>query len=369
MTGRDPQPETPGVSPARLSALSLQEFRCFESAGLEAVAGVNLITGRNASGKTSLLEAIYLLGRGRSFRVPRLSALVRHGAAEAVVFGQVGAGDERRRLGIRLGAAGTEVHVDGRSGQPIAQLAAAFPVQLIDPQVHDLVQGGPGERRRFLDWGVFHVKHEFLPAWQRYRRALQQRNAAIRAGAGPGQLAAWDQELAPAGETVDRLRREYVDGLSPKISEYAAKMLLNDVKIVYQAGYSEAGGLAEALRSAVDRDRAAGSTQLGPHRAELRIEAGGQPARHRLSRGQQKALAASLVLAQADHLRESTGRAPVLLIDEPAAELDGERLGALLDTIAALDGQVFITALTADSLPLTPARQFHVERGEVAVLL
>ncbi len=368
MTGQRSSAE-PQSGQTLLQGLSIQQFRCLPAVELEPVAGFNLISGRNASGKTSVLEAIYLLGRGRSFRAPRLRDLVRSGAAQATVFGRVAEADRRRRLGIRVRGDGTEVHVDGRAGQPLAALAAAFPVQLIDPQVHDLVQGSPGDRRRFLDWGVFHVKHEFLPAWQRYRRALQQRNTALRRGADSRQVTAWDHELATAGDEVGQLRQQYLRDLAPKISEYAEKMQLKDIKVTYQPGFSETATLAEVLSTSLDRDQAAGSTQAGPHRAELRIEAGGQAARHRLSRGQQKALGASLVLAQADQLRSATARAPVLLVDEPAAELDQERLAALLSAIDALDVQVFITALQPDSLPLEPARRFHVERGEVVVLL
>ena len=352
-----------------LRKVRLENLRCIEQAELQPADGLNLIIGSNGAGKTSVLEAIYLLGRGRSFRTPRLGSLIRTGEADAIVYGELDDDAQPHRIGLRVASQKTELHIDGESGGAISDLAAALPVQLIDPQVHDLIQGGPGERRRFLDWGVFHVKHDFLASWRRYRRAQQQRNTALRQGASPAVITAWDPELIAAGAIVERLRREYLEDLMPIVADHAEKMQLKNVKITYQAGYSE-DSLAVALVANLERDMSLSATQAGPHRAELRVEVAGQAARHRLSRGQQKLLGASLVLAQVAHLTRYAHRRMVLLVDEPAAELDGEYLRGLVAAIQQLDAQVFITALRETSLPLdTEARLFHVERGEVAVLI
>ncbi|MDJ0927025.1 MAG: DNA replication/repair protein RecF [Gammaproteobacteria bacterium] len=352
-----------------LREIRIENLRCLSKAVLEPAAGLNLLIGANGSGKTSALEAIYVLGRGRSFRAPQLGPLIRTGQSQAVLFGELDEKDHPHRIGLRVESRKTELHIDGEPGAALAELVAALPVQLIDPQVHDLVQGGPGERRRFLDWGVFHVKHDFLPSWRRYRRAQQQRNTALRQGASPATVTAWDPELIAAGETVERLRREYLDELIPIFADHAAKMQLKSAKIVYLPGYSE-GSLATALASGRERDITMGATQAGPHRAELRLEVDDEQARHRLSRGQQKLLGASMVLAQVAHLTGAVDRRMVLLVDEPAAELDGEYLQSLIAAIQDIDAQVFITALRDDSLPLeSDVRLFHVERGEIGVLI
>jgi DNA replication and repair protein RecF len=290
------------------------------------------------------------------------------GQADATVFGETV--EPAGKLGIRLSGAGLEVRVDGRADGTTADLVAGLPVQLIDPAVHSLIQGGPGERRRFLDWGVFHVKHDFLPAWRKFRRALQQRNAALRSGAGGSAVAAWEPELLEGAAVVDRSRRSYVKEIEPILQAYVAKFSEIDVKLRYRKGWPDAAGLAESLAAGLDRDRTLGATQSGPHRAELDIVADGLPARHRLSRGQQKLLGAAMVLAQAECVQSVTGQRPVLLVDEPAAELDANRLEGLVNGILESGSQVFITALNPGALPLPDGHsQFHVKRGEVVALV
>jgi len=182
-------------------------FRCLAEASLEPDPAMNVIAGPNASGKTSLLEAIYYLGRGRSFRVSGNRELVQSGAGGFTLFGEIQADDRLHRAGIEIEAGKRRVRVDEENAGS-AELAALMPVQAIDPEIHNLVQGGPEFRRRFLDWGVFHVKHQFLDAWRRYQQALRQRNAALRQGEPDSSVRAWDPELAASGDEVDRLRRD-----------------------------------------------------------------------------------------------------------------------------------------------------------------
>jgi DNA replication and repair protein RecF len=351
-----------------LERLRLESFRCLPSAELAAHPSLNIIAGGNGTGKTSLLEAIYILGRGRSFRAPRLSGVIADGQDAAVVFGEIT--DPDARLGIQIARSGTEIRINGESGGTVSQLAEALPVQLIDPNVHELVQGGPGERRRFLDWGVFHVKHDFLDGWRRFRRALQQRNAALRQGASAEAVAAWEPDLLAGAAIVDQSRRDYISEISPILQRYASKFLEMTVKLNYRPGWSDGAGLAEALAVGADRDRAYGATQSGPHRAELEILMDGIPARHRLSRGQHKLLGSALILGQSDWVQQVSGKQSVLLVDEPAAELDAEHLAALLNGVTESGAQVFITALKTGALPVRVDYQgFHVERGEVSVLV
>ena len=179
-----------------------QDFRCLQSIEFEAAPNYNLVYGANASGKTSLLEALSYLGRGKSFRGAPTGSLVRHGQAEFVLVGKVLAAGRESTVGVRNGREGLEVRIDGDGQVGVAELAEALPLQVIDPAVHELVSGGPDGRRRFLDWAAFHVEHGFLAAWRRYRRALKQRNASLKQGDG---LEAWTQELVQAGERLDGL--------------------------------------------------------------------------------------------------------------------------------------------------------------------
>lgn len=346
----------------------LENFRCFTAGVLEPHPALTVLAGGNGAGKTSLLEAIYVLGRGTSFRAARAETAIRFGAEQATVFGRL-AGGPVGRLGVELSrASGLAVRVDGATAGR-AELVRALPVQALDPASHELISGAPAVRRQFVDWGVFHVEQAFLPTWQRYRRTLQQRNAALRLGADTAAWA-WDDVLVTEGRLVDQYRRAVIDHLRPLVAATGAGLLAGDLEIGYLRGWADGLELADALREARPRDLAMGSTQVGPHRADLRISHRDRRARGTASRGQEKLLAAALTLAQIRLVSGCLGRPIVLVVDEPAADLDRAHLGALLDGIQQAPVQAFITALDARALPLpAAARVFHVEHGEVRALL
>ena len=356
-----------------LGRFQIRDFRSIDAAELEFDPRCNLISGPNASGKTSLLEAIYFLARGRSFRTPRNDALIRTGAHDLLVTGRVEAESGRpTAVGIRYGRDGFEVRAGGDSLHGLAELATVWPVQAIDPEVHQLVEQGPAERRRYLDWGVFHVEPVFVSEWRRYQRALKQRNAALRAQASESEVRAWDPELLSAGESLAERRRHYFRRLQPAVATVGEQLLGAAVELSLHDGWPQGESFAEALARSWARDVERGSTQAGPHRADLTIRVGGLPARHRVSRGQQKLTAASMLIGQlrCDHAQGSPTAA--LLVDDPAAELDFAHLERLVDLLVALPGQLFVTSLDPASRSLarlSEPRRFHVERGQITRLL
>jgi DNA replication and repair protein RecF len=344
-----------------LKSLTVEGLRCFERAELEPAAGLNLIVGKNASGKTSLLEAIFLLGRGRSFRAARREAIIREGSQHARVVARLGDG---RILGVEVTRGGWTARAGGEPVLQLAQLASLLPVQLMDPEVHRLVQDGPGERRRYLDWATFHVKPGFLDTWRNYQRALRQRNAALKTRQGSAAIEPWELALAENGRVLDRLREETIVVLAEPVKQAAKRLLGAELRLEYRPGQPAGQDLAEALSSSRSRDVRAGMTQLGPHRADVALIIDDHRARGWVSRGQQKLVAAAMVLGQARLLAPLWGSQGVLLVDDPAAELDSDRCGKLLELISELPFQVFVTALEAEGLPgLSAERTFHVERG------
>ncbi len=340
-----------------------ENFRCLQDVALDASPAYNLVYGSNASGKTSLLEAVAYLGRGKSFRGAPAASLIRHGASEFTLFGIVQREGRDSRLGVRNSREGLEVRVDGDSSGGAASLAEALPLQLIDPEVHNLVSGGPEHRRRYLDWLAFHVERDFLATWRRFRRALRQRNAALKAGDG---VSAWSTEFAELGTRVDAIRRSVLARAGESLARYSGQLLGAPVRFEYRPGWPKDRSLDAAVTDAGERDRQQGSSQVGPHRADVSLHVDERQARRLVSRGQQKLLACSMILAATDVAQRALGRPLLLLLDDPAAELDQDSLERLMAGVFELESQVIATALDRHALafPTAPAL-FHVEQGRL----
>lgn len=354
-----------------LAALEIRDFRCIEHAKLDFDSRFTLITGENASGKTSLLEAIFFLSCGRSFRSPQLEALIRTGAAAFTAVGQVSSTSSPLvTLGVRGSRQGSEIRLGGQPATSFADMAESLPVQIIDPEVHRLLEDGPSHRRRFLDWGVFHVERTFVGTWRRYQRALRQRNAALKGKLHAKQVRVWDADLIEAGNLIAEQRRSYLESLAPWAAGFGQQLLGLDVQLSLQQGWSLDRTLEAALEESRNRDALRGATCVGPHRADLVVRVEGVIAKDRISRGQQKLLAASLLLAQTQLRATSGGTSTALLIDDPAAELDVDNLQRLLSVVVQIPAQLIVTALDESRLGLNLAgRTFHVEQGKVRPML
>lgn len=350
-----------------LRVFKATDFRCLRSVELELDPVANLIVGPNASGKTSILEAIGYLGRGKSFRSAPTDRLIRHGQREFVLFGKLCRDGQTHAIGVRNGPEGLEQSVDGHTAGGAAALAEALPLQIIDPDVHALVAGVPDNRRRYLDWLAFHVEPGYLMQWRRYRRALKQRNAGLKGGCSDTELDGWDREVGALGEEVAEARARVIAIAQPRLEATAGKLLGERVSVEYRRGWTKDRSLVEALGQDRERDRSLGSTQHGPQRADLALRYDERLAKKLVSRGQQKLLSCSLVLGATEIVQAALERPLLLLLDDPAAELDREALGRLMEAVNRLGCQVVATALTTDDVAFaaTPAL-FHVERGEVA---
>lgn len=348
-----------------LSTVRATGFRCFAEAELDVDPLANLIVGPNAAGKTSLLEAVAYLGRGKSFRGASTQQVVRHGEQQFVVFGRVSDGRRDRQVGVQNGRDGLEIRIDGERQVGVAALAELLPLQIVDPEVHELVAGGPERRRRYLDWILFHVEHRYLETWRRFRRALKQRNAALKLPQAPG-LSGWDREFAEASEALTAQRRAALESAIPTLERMAGRLLGAAAGFEFRQGWPEEADLGDVLAAGRERDQAQGSTQQGPHRADIRLRYDDRMAKRLVSRGQQKLLACSLILAAAAIVQDALGRPLLLLLDDPAAELDSSSLAGLLDVVRELGCQVIATALTAEPALITEqTRMFHVEQGQV----
>jgi DNA replication and repair protein RecF len=358
----------------RLEKLRVQGLRCLEEAALSLAPGINVFIGPNGAGKTSVLEAAFLLSHARSFRVGAKDALLRRGAESVAVFAELRHDDERpARIGLGRRGARWEAKIDA-SRVMLGELLRECAVVCFEPGSHALIAGGAEERRRYLDWGVFHVEPDFLATWRRYQRALKQRNSLLRAGAspGPGEIAPWETEMAAAAAWIDRQRHAYLDRLRPLLTLQARKLLpeLGAVDLRYRRGWPEGEGLAESLVQARVRDAARGHTTLGAHRADWTLSFAHAPWREHLSRGQEKLAALSCTLAQAALYAEGRGEWPIICLDDLASELDLDHQGAVVDQLAAAGAQVMVTGTDLPpALQTLPHRLFHVEQGQITALL
>jgi DNA replication and repair protein RecF len=240
-----------------------------------------------------------------------------------------------------------------------------------EPGSHALISGGAENRRRFLDWGLFHVEHDFITVSRRYARALRQRNALLKARAGMQQLDAWDHELADAGEPLSRGRQRYLEALAPRLAEMGGELVpsVGDIAADYLPGWRrDELPLADALLLARPRDMALGYTSVGPHRADWRLRFAALPGREALSRGQTKLVALTALLAQAEHHASERGEWPAVALDDLASELDRAHQRRVLTRLLATGAQVFVTGTEVPealrALDVGYAR-FHVEHAQV----
>ena len=356
----------------RAATLDIVAFRNLRRISLSCAPGLNLLVGPNASGKTSLLEALYFLGRGRSFRTRQPRELIQIDAPAFRVAAVMNGADGRPvPVGVERGPRDLVARIGGAPTRSLAQLARQVPVLLLNPDSHRLLEDGPQQRRRFMDWGLFHAEPGFLDAWRRYGAALRHRNAALRSGSADRVVDAWDGELAAAAAILDRLRETFCEALGGALEPLAEATLGQAVRVDYRRGWPlEPSGrdCAGWPRAGRDQDRQQGHTRLGPHRADFTVRVAGRSPAEGLSRGQQKLLVIALVLAQAELYRRHAGDACILLIDDLPAELDPGNRARVMRALAALDTQLFATAIEPgllDAAVWREARTFHLAAGEI----
>lgn len=354
-----------------LSQLGITSLRNLSSADLELASGFNLFFGENGSGKTSILEAVYLLGFGKSFRQAHHNAVINFDSDFYAVFARLIAKNHNDRLfGIERTRDGSaKIKLDGQLTRSMIDIVELIPMQLINPDSHELILGSPKLRRQFLDWGVFHVEPQFLPVWKQVQKTLQQRNSALRKALPRAEVMLWDEEYVRNALILENFRQDYLMELRPIFNQVIKKFLnFNELAIVYEQSHGERD-LMQLLERNFLRDLQLGYTYYGPHRSDLLIKVDERLAKDVLSRGEQKLTVIALRLAQGMLLKKMTDKKCIYLIDDLAAELDSNHKYQVAETLLALDSQVFVTAIEKQDLSalieLTKAKLFHVEQGKI----
>lgn len=357
-----------------LALLQISAFRNLTRVELELNPHFNLFYGQNGAGKTGLLEAVYFLIYGRSFRTNVLLNVIQNAADACLIFARsypddsgvyISVGVERKRVGSSV------THLNGEALKRRTELARLVPLQLLDVHGYLLLEGGPRYRRKYLDWGVFHVEPLFYPYWQKARRAIEQRNALLKRQSSAEQCVVWDEELSNAGIEIDRFRVSYIASLQPIFAELTTMLLEGvDISLQYFPGWSAANLLFEQLQQRFVSDQRIGFTSVGPHKADLKFSINDVPAQDRLSRGQQKLLIMALQLAQGMLLHKITGRSCLYLIDDLPSELDTTKRELVYQLLQRINAQTFITGIHKSDMILPSATvassRFHVEQGAIA---
>jgi len=359
-----------------ITSLRITNFRNLVAVDLVPCSmGLNIICGNNGSGKTSLLEAIHYLGRGRSFRSSVATRLIRHTADKFSIFSQLVSESERHlSIGMERESNGDmRLRIAEQDAVSLAELASYLPLRIINSQSHQLFESGPAYRRKFLDWGLFYQAENFLSCWRHFERVLKQRNAVLTERRPKTELNVWTEELVKYGLELDKLRRDYVAALMPMLIAVAQELLgITYLDIRYQTGWDESMDYAAALEKGYIEEYRFGHTQFGPHRADLIITANTIPVKHFLSRGQQKLLICAMIIAQGKLLSQCTNKRLIYLIDDLPAELDLLSRQKLISVLSQQQAQVFITAIERDAIynfindqSEVPVKVFHVEHGGI----
>lgn len=357
-----------------LLSLDIVDFRNIETARLLFSGGVNLITGPNAAGKTSLLEAIFCLGRVRSFRTLDSNQLIRNGQSAYRVVGRIGTAEGRTiPIGIERQQRGYQVHLESQPIRRLSDLACRFPVNIMAGDTANILDGGPRFRRQSLDWALFHVEHGYRDAWQRYARALRQRNAALRSHAPAREVSAWDPELVESAEILDSIRRRYLEHLEPHVRDELRDLLPGTtLEIRYQSGWTRERSFQAVLERTLEKDGVQGYTHVGPHRADFLLQVDNKPVQAHFSRGQQKTLILAFLMGQVKLQHAMNATPGAFLLDDLASELDAEHQTRILSSLANLQAQVFVTAIdigVRQSGGWPVDKMFHVKHGGIREVL
>lgn len=363
----------------RFSHLEISDFRNLSSVTVDLSPGLNLFFGANGAGKTALLEAVHMLCRGRSFRSAKSQGLIQDGRDKLLIRGTLedGVGGRTALAISRDRQARTELRLNGRPERRLSEIARLTPLQVMQPDIGELVFGSPARRRSWLDWGTFHVKPDYLSGLRDYLRAIRQRNVLLKEGASVGALRPWNEAAARLGEKITEDRQTYLALLVPHFSALLSVLAPElSVQIGYARGWPQDQLLYKLLGQAHGREVKYGATQWGPQRADVQLRTATAPAAMVLSRGQGKMVASAMQMAQAALLADRERRTTVFLIDDAGAELDEAHNERFFELLSRIGGQILATTARnprTDRRTVTAAgageAMFHVEHGSVTKVL
>lgn len=361
-----------------LNSLTVGGVRNVNGCAIKLHPSINLFIGENGSGKTSLLESIYLMFTGKSFRSHRAIHYISFGKPYCVISGQYSTVNEKiMAIGLRKMLDGKLVVKINQSNHNSAlKIAKLNPVRIHSPEETLLTDASAEQSRKFLDWALFHVEHDYFDLWKRANQLVKQRNALLRSGISDYvALEAWDNQLCPLFDQIVRYRQCHIDTLQSSMQEGPFDNLVNELKVslAFSYGWNKAKPLKQQMKDSFEKDLARGYTLLGAHRGSFKIKVEEGSAKETLSRGQKKAVTLHLKMLQSRVVGSVLDEVPIFLLDDISAELDENNLKRLFHWIfeKSRHSQIFITAIELEEverfLSERSFQMFHVEQGDVEV--
>ena len=349
--------------------LQIQNVRNLTNIRIHPAAQLNVLTGPNASGKTSVLEALYLLSRARSFRTARINEVIQYDKQSLLVT--AGLRYPRSNLvhtGIEKGSGRTVIHFNGENIKKISDQARNLPLILLAPDSQNLVLGTPKQRRHWLDWAMFHVEPAYLEDWRDYHKALRQRNSLLKEpGKKSDSLAGWEQAMTDTANRITGQRQRFIETIASNLASAVAGIFPFKIHINLYRGWPGEQCLSACLQDHREADRSIGYTRYGIHSSDVCFYANERPLSAFGSRGQIKLFLTLLLVSQAKSIETITGNRPLYLLDDYRAELDHNAGGLVMDMMREQQAQVFFTTTDIDGRDSISdgTKMFHVEHGEL----
>lgn len=348
-----------------LKTLKLQSFRNYSSYSQRVSEGITVITGKNGVGKTTLLEAICILGSGRSFRSAKNVDFIRRGDEFSLLSAEVDNGGLVSSLQVRIYPQGKKVFLEEKLVKSTELLLKKLPSIIFSPADHSIIDGDSSDRKFFLNRAASHLDWDYVTHLGEFNKSLLQRNRLLKDALENSwnssrlhdQISVWDEQLIHSGAHILSMRSEYLFALQSKVSSEYKKIAKkeDDFTLLYQPFGEEISDFPNAisewkelfskkLKDSLRRDTAIGSTQAGPHKDEIQLILNGNKVKFYGSQGEKRTCALALRLGELALFRSRTNREPILLFDDVSSELDRTRRQSLVNLLRQEKAQVLITA-------------------------
>lgn len=348
-----------------ITQFQLSHFRNLTQLSIAPSADFNFIIGENGSGKSSLLEGIYLLSHGKAYRHHLNKKIIQYHQTQATAFAKITDFKQAHQIGLtKFLNKENQIKIDGKIGGKQTYLAHYLPIQLITPETFSLLTEGPKMRRSYLDWGCFHQFSDFTAIWHQVNRLTKQRNALLKSTNSNALFQYWDSQLIIATDQLTQFRRNYLQELTIYLKKALAVFFPElNIDIDFYAGWNQNKTYEAALLQHFEQDKIVGHTLVGAHKADLKLTVDGVFVEDRFSRGQLKLLMCALKLAQGEFYSAAKNQPCIYLIDDLPSELDQHNQKRLFDYLRPLKAQVFITALEAAAI-----NAFKLEKDKIFLI-